>query len=92
MIRKVVISKRARRALEQVPIHISRKLFTWVDWVEEKGLEEVRKIAGYHDEQCQGELWGLRSIRLNRAYRAYYRIEKESVEFVLVERVDKHVY
>ena len=35
---------------------------------------------------------GFRSIRLSRGYRAYYRVLKESIEFVFVERVDKHEY
>jgi hypothetical protein len=32
---------------------------------------------------------GLRSIRLSRGYRAYYRIVKDAVEFVRVERVTR---
>ena len=60
--------------------------------VEDRGLEEVRKIAGYHDEPLKGALKGLRSIRLSKGYRAYYKIVKDRVEFIRVERVDKHVY
>jgi hypothetical protein len=41
---------------------------------------------------CWGKLKGLRSIRLSRGYRAYYRSVKDAVEFVRVERVDKHGY
>jgi hypothetical protein len=37
-------------------------------------------------------LRGHRSIRLSRGYRAYYRIMKTSIQFIHVERVDKHVY
>ena len=47
---------------------------------------------GYHDESLKGRMKGQRSIRLNKGYRAYYRIVKDTVEFVRVERVDKHVY
>ena len=64
----------------------------WVEGVEEIWLEEVRKIPGFHDEPCKGDMQGFRSIRLSRGYRAYYRILKRTVEFVSVERVDKHEY
>jgi hypothetical protein len=43
----------------------------------------VRKISGYNDEPCKGALSGLRSIRLSKSYRAYYRIIKDQVEFVV---------
>ena len=66
--------------------------FAWVLDVEHRGLEEVRKVSAFHDKPCTGRLKGLRSIRLTRSYRAYYRIEKNQVEFVFVEGVDKHEY
>ncbi len=47
---------------------------------------------GYHDEPLKGELKGLRSIRLSKGYRAYYKMMKDAVELVRVEGVDKHVY
>ena len=43
----------------------------WVDAVERVGLEEARKVPGFHDEPLKGKLEGCRSIRLNDAYRAY---------------------
>ena len=64
----------------------------WVEDVEERGLAEVRKISGYHDEPLRGELKGLRSIRRSRGYRAYYRIFDRQIKFVNVERIDKHEY
>lgn len=73
-------------------MHVAVKLQDWVEDVEDRGLEEVRKIPGYHDEPLRGALKGLRSIRLSLGYRAYYRVVKDAVEFVRVERVDKHVY
>ncbi len=92
MIFKVVISKRAEKDLEKIQRYVVDLFFAWVLDVERRGLEEVRKVSGFHDEPLKGKLKGLRSIRLNRGYRAYYRIEKDQVEFVFVERVDKHVY
>ena len=75
-----------------IPRHVAVKLQDWVEDVEDRGLEEVRKIPGYHDEPLTGVLRGLRSIRLSKSYRAYYRIVRDAVEFVRVERIDKHVY
>ena len=40
----------------------------------------------------KGVLKGLRSIRLNKGYRAYYHVVNARVAFVQIERVDKHVY
>lgn len=92
MVRKVVLSKRAKKDLEQVQRYVADLFFAWALDVEKYGLEEVRRIPGFHDEPCKGKLAGLRSIRLTRSYRAYYRIELDTVEFVFVERVDKHEY
>jgi proteic killer suppression protein len=58
----------------------------------EHGLEEVRKIRGYHDEPLSGVRAGQRSIRLNKTYRAFYRIEKGAVEFVDVFDINAHKY
>lgn len=76
----------------QLPSFILVKLQDWIEDVEDRGLEEVRKIPGYHDEPLSGELAGMRSIRLGKGWRAYYRTGKEQIEFVSVERIDKHEY
>jgi len=92
VIREVVIGARAKKALRRAPGHIVVKFQDWVEDVEERGLGEVRKISGYHDEPCRGKLKGYRSIRLSRSYRAYYRVLRNRIEFVFVERIDKHEY
>lgn len=92
MIRSVVLSKHAKKQIERIPEHIAIKLMAWVDQVEKFGLEEVRKVPGFHDEPLKGKLQGLRSIRLSRGYRAYYRIMRDRIEFVYVEGVDRHEY
>jgi toxin HigB-1 len=73
-------------------MHVAVKLQDWVEDVEDRGLEEVRKVPGYHDEPLKGALKGLRSIRLSKGYRAYYRLVNGDVALVHVEGVDKHVY
>jgi len=94
MIYRVKLRNRARKQLQKVPRYIVENLAAWVDDVEDRGLEEVRKTSGYHDEPLHGSRLGQRSIRLSRAYRAIYRIceDDESIEFVSVEEVSKHAY
>lgn len=60
--------------------------------MEHDGLEETRKVPGYHDEPLKGDRAGQRSIRLSRSYRAIYEVKKDTVEFVSVEEVNKHDY
>ena len=92
MIRTVVLSKRAQKDLKKIPSYIQILFQDWLEDVEDRGLEEVRKIPGYHDEPLQGDRRGQRSIRLTRSYRAIYQIVQGRVEFVLVEEVNKHDY
>ncbi len=92
MITRVALSRRAQRDLGRVPRHVAVKLGAWVDDVGTRGLEEVRKTPGYHDEPLKGDRTGQRSIRLSRAYRALYVIAHDGIEFVGVEEVSKHGY
>lgn len=92
MIRRVELSSAAVKQLGRLPMHIALKLPDWIEDVEDRGLEEVRKIPGYHDEPLKGALRGTRSIRLSRGYRAYYRVVDDHAQFVRVEGVDKHGY
>jgi len=92
IIHRVELNKRARKQLKTVPRHVIENLAAWVDDVEDRGLEEVRKIPGYHGP-LHGSRLGQRSIRLSRAYRAVYRLCKEGgIEFVSVEEISKHAY
>ena len=64
----VVLTRLAQKQLRKVPRHVAVKLQSWVEAVEIQGLEEVRRMPGYHDESLRGERRGQRSIRLSRAY------------------------
>jgi proteic killer suppression protein len=93
------LSKRAEKELKKVPIHIVRKLDSWIRSVEMGGLEEVHKTSGYHDEPLKGERAGQRPISLSKSYRAIYTVRQDEtakrthiVKFVLVEEVTKHEY
>jgi toxin HigB-1 len=88
----VKLSANAIKDLKKVPLYIALKLQAWVDAVGNKGLSEVRKVPGLHDEQLKGTRKGQRSIRLNRAYRAIYVIKKDVISFVEIEEVNKHEY
>ncbi len=86
------LSRQADKDLKKVPLHIAIKLQAWIDEVGHKGLSEVRKIPGYHDEPLKGDRKGQRSIRLNIAYRAIYFIKNEVISFVEIQEVNKHDY
>ncbi len=93
MTRRVELSKRVRRQLQKMPRHIVENLAAWVDDVETRGLEEVRKVPGHHDEPLHGDRRGQRSIRLSRAYRAIYVVRSEGeIKCASVEEVSKHGY
>ena len=91
-IRRVSLSDRAIKDVREVPRHIRQKLLIWVDAVETRGLAEVRKVPGFHDEPLRGDRMGQRSIRLNLSYRAIYRVVADTAEFVRIEEVNKHRY
>ncbi len=92
MIQRVEITRRAEKQLRKLPRHIVDNLAIWVAAVEFEGLEEVRRLPGYHDEPLKGDRAGQRSIRLSRSYRAIYEIRKDTARFVSVEEVSKHDY
>jgi toxin HigB-1 len=41
----VVVSKKAKRDLQIVPVYIARKLGAWIDTVNHDGLQVTRKMA-----------------------------------------------
>lgn len=89
---KVVFDK-VFKQLRKLPSHVVDKLMAWAMSVEMKGLLEVRKIPGYHDEPLKGKRQGERSIRLSKAYRAIYTEEDNgTVKLIIVEEVHKHDY
>jgi len=88
----VKVSRPALKQLKKVPIYIALKLEAWIEDVGNRGLDEVKKIPGYHDEPLKGKRLGQRSIRLNNAYRAIYVLKRGNVVFVEVLEVNKHEY
>lgn len=89
----VVVTKRAQQELMRIPKYVVLKMQLWVDDIEHRGLREVRKIPGYHDEPLKGDRREQRSIRLTKAYRAIYMIGNDGIlDVVKVIEVNKHDY
>lgn len=90
---EIRLSDNAVKDLQKTPIQINKKLMAWILAVSEFGLVEVSRAKGYHDEPLKGKRLGQRSIRLNRSYRAIYKILKdEIIEFIEIQEVNKHEY
>lgn len=89
---KVVFDK-VQKQLKKIPDYVVDKLMAWAMSIEMKGLREVRKIPGYHDEPLKGQRQGQRSIRLTKGYRAIYIEEHDgTINLVVLEEVNKHEY
>jgi proteic killer suppression protein len=90
---KVTYSKFAEKQLDKVPKYIKEAMYLWALTVHKIGIEEARKVKGYHDEPLKGDRRGQRSIRLNRSYRAIYE-QKDDEELILISvvEVNKHDY
>ena len=87
------MTKRSIKDLDAAPENVQRKFVAWTMNVAATGVEEVRKISGWHDEPLKGTLKGLRSIRLSALWRAFY-VEKEdgSIRFIEVKEINPHKY
>jgi proteic killer suppression protein len=93
VIHRVELSSRVKQQLRRVPHHVVTKLLAWVDDVEARGLEEVRKVPGFNDHPLKGKLAGKRAIRLSRQWRAVYVVKSTGVvEFVMIEEIPPHDY
>ncbi|MGE3974354.1 MAG: type II toxin-antitoxin system mRNA interferase toxin, RelE/StbE family [Bdellovibrionales bacterium] len=88
-----VVFENVIKELRKLPHFIVRKLNKWARDVEKFGIEEIRKIPGYHDEPLRGQRQGQRSIRLSKGYRAIYvEYEEGNIKIVSIEEVSKHEY
>ncbi|MDF1827231.1 MAG: type II toxin-antitoxin system mRNA interferase toxin, RelE/StbE family [Legionellaceae bacterium] len=90
---KIKISKQAFKRLKKTPLYIQVKFRAWLVAVDKVGLDKTRKTAGWHDEPLQGARQGQRSIRLNKQWRAIYRV-KDNGDIQLIEicEVTPHEY
>ena len=89
----VKFSRQTLKHLKNIPLYVAIKLQAWIDDVGHRGLREVRKVPGHHDEPLKGKRQGQRSIRLSHSYRAIYIIRRDNqVQFVEINEVNKHEY
>ena len=89
----VELSKHALKQLRKAPASVQKKLVYWVETVITVGLEETRKISGFHDEPLWGIKKGRRSIRLNKQWRAEYSlVNDENGKLIVVLEVHPHDY
>lgn len=89
----VEMTKSAQNDLAKIPKYLVDKLLLWVDAVERLGMQQVRKIPGFHDELLKGKRNGQRSIRLNKAYRAIYiESDRGEIHIISIIEVNKHEY
>lgn len=87
----VILTKKVQKQLKKLPIHIRGNFQLWVKTVEKCGINEARKIKGYRDEPLSGKRLNQRSIRLSKAYRAFYLEHEDKVVIEVIE-VNKHDY
>lgn len=88
----VILSHKFEKDLKKIPDYIQIKFYSWVEDVEKFGLEQIRKIKGYHDEPLKGQRKGQRSIRLSKSYRVIYVVEDNIPRVVEVIDINKHNY
>jgi len=91
MINQVDI-RAAEKDLLKTPKALVVKFQQWVSDVERYGLEEVRKVPGWHDHTLKGSRVGQRAIYLNKQWRAIYMIAGDKIKIVRVIEVHPHEY
>jgi toxin HigB-1 len=81
------------KQLKKVPQEILFRLMRWIRTIEEFGLNEARRVKGYHDEPLKGLRIGQRSVRLGIKWRAIYTFKYNGeINIVKVEDVTPHDY
>lgn len=91
---EIKITKTAQKEILKAPKEIQEKVSSWVDSVLTIGLDATRKQGGngLHDEPLKGNLAGMRSIRLNKAWRLIYTVEKGKVSVLVILSLTPHKY
>ena len=88
---KVIIAAITEKQLAKVPYFIRDKLYQWVERVEEFGINEIRRIKGFHDEALQGKWKGYRSSRLSLQWRVIYKVEQNQLQVFVID-INPHEY
>lgn len=88
---KVVTSRFAEKQISKLPFYIRNALDHWIETVESEGIQQMRKLKGYHDEPLKGKRSDQRSARLNKSYRVIYIEQNDHLEILIIE-VNNHEY
>lgn len=88
---KISLTPTAEKQLAKAPPNVLQKLNLWREQLLLLGLAEVRRLSGWHDEPLKGQRQGQRSIRLNRQWRAIYKIKNDELILTILE-VTPHDY
>lgn len=89
---QIKITRNATKGFDKAPPQVQVKFIDWIGSVRENGLEETRKLPGYHDELLMGQRKGQRSVRLNQKWRALYTVVDGKPVVVTVLEVNPHDY
>ena len=79
----------------KLPKLVLEKFVKWKSDIEEKGLSEVRKSAGYHDEPVKSTKGKVRSVRLNDGYRIFYETVENVTDGkieIIIKDINMHLY
>lgn len=87
----VTYSRLFEKQVKKLPAHLKSKILFWVLSVQKEGILKAMKYKHYRNEALKGKRQGQYSIRLNKAYRLIYEIEKANVHIHIIE-VNKHEY
>jgi addiction module RelE/StbE family toxin len=79
------------KTLARLPDEVLKRYEKWKDIVMLAGLQGLRDIKGFHDEQLKGQWTGYRSSRLGYQYRIIYQAESDRF-MVFVIDVTAHDY
>lgn len=82
---KILEHKRLEKEIAGAPPQVQENYEFWKNVVRHSGPEGLRELKGFHDEALTGRLRGLRSSRLNKAWRVLYKIDRDQVT-VIAER------
>ena len=88
----IVRFDRVFKKLNKLPYYIVVKAYKWAKDIEEIGIQETRKLPGYHDEPLKGHRAGERSVRLSKNYRLFYVVIEGHVLILEVMEINKHEY
>lgn len=93
LIRDVRMTKFAHKQFNKLPEHLQHKVLAWIAEVAERGLREVQRSVGLHDEPLKGPRKGERSVRLNRHWRLIYVLRENGIPHIVeIQEFTPHAY